>query len=73
MLAVTTAGCQCASGKSIGWEGWTRAISRKVNCQRFTVTNVAFAASWTHKHDGNDMIWFCKVIIVVAGAGAYRQ
>jgi hypothetical protein len=73
MLSVTTAGCQCASGKRIGWEGWTRASLSKVICQSFSTSKVAFAASWTHKHDGNDMIWFCKVIIVVAGAGAYRQ
>ena len=73
MLSVTTAGCQCASGKRIGWEGWTSAISSKVNCQRFTVTNVAFAASWTHKHDGDDMIWFFKMIMVDVGSGANRQ
>ena len=24
-----------------------------MNCQRFTITNVAFSASWTHKHDGD--------------------
>ena len=44
-----------------------------MNCQRFTVTNVAFAASWTHKHDGDDMIWFFKVIMVDVGSGANRQ
>ncbi len=42
-----------AIGKHIGWEGWTSAISCKVNCQRFTITDVSFSASWTHKHDGD--------------------
>ena len=45
----------------------------KVICQSFSIAKVAFAASWTHKHDGDDMIWFCKVIMVDVGSGVNRQ
>jgi len=44
-----------------------------VNCQRFTITNVAFSASWTHKHDGDYMHRFFKTIFVDVGVGANRQ
>ena len=73
MLSVTTAGCQCASGKRIGWEGWTRAISSKVDRQRARITDVAGSASWTHKHGGANTPKVFKVIIVDVGSGANRQ
>ena len=73
MLSIPTAGCQCASGKRIGWEGWTRASLSKVICQSFSIAKVAFAASWTHKHDGANTPKVFKVIIVVVGSGAYPQ
>ena len=73
MLSVMTAGCQCASGKSIGWEGWTSAKLSKVDCQRFPISNVAFAASWTHKHDDGNTLKFIKIIIVDVGSRANRQ
>ena len=73
MLSVTTAGCQCASGKRIGWEGWTSAKLSKVVCQTVSISKVAFAASWTHKHDGANTPKVIKVIIVDGGPGANRQ
>ncbi len=73
MLSVKTAGCLCASGKRVGWEGWTSAKLRKVDCQTVSISNVAFAASWTHKHDGANTPKLIKIIIVDVGSGANRQ
>ena len=49
--------------------GWTSAISSKVDGQRFTITNVAGSASWTHKHDGDNTLKFFKTIFVDVGLG----
>ena len=55
------------------WEGWTSAKLSKVDCQRFPISYLAFAASWTHKHDDANTPKVFKVIIVVVGSGAYPQ
>ncbi len=34
---------------------------------------VAFSASWTHKHDGDNTPKFIKIIVVDVGSGANRQ
>ena len=49
------------------------AISRKVDCQRFMIRNVAGSASWTHKHDGDNALKFIKIIFVDVGSGANWQ
>ncbi len=36
-----------------------------MDCQRFSISNVAFAASWTHKHDGANTPKVIKIIIVM--------
>ena len=70
MLSVMHAGCLCASGKRVGWESWTSAISSKVDCQRFTVMNLAFSTSWTHKHDDDNTTKYFQNNIVDVGLGA---
>ncbi len=40
-----------------------------MNCQGFSISNVAFAASWTHKHDGANTPKLIKIIIVDVGSG----
>jgi hypothetical protein len=45
----------------------------KVDCQRFSIPNVVFSASWTHKHDGDNTPKFIKIIVVDVGSEANRQ